>query len=315
MTDPVVSVVVPAYNRADTLPRALGSALGQSFGDFEIIVVDDGSRDGTVEVAEGIGDPRLRCVRHEGNRGEAAARNSGVRAARAPLLAWLDSDDEWLPGKLEAQVALMREDESVTASCTGYYLKDISSKDEWEMHNTIPATRLSWLEELYLGCGISLGTTLMVRKDVQEKIGPFDETLVRHTDWDWLVRYARRHLISSVDRTLARVHYRTTHVASGDVERSARQFVGKHGNDIKALGFVKGRKIVGKRWLETSRFLFKDRKFGKGTSYLLQALATWPFQNPGLYAQIVDAVFGTGLASRVTALRRGLGERAGSPRR
>jgi len=311
---PAVSVIVPVYNRADTLPRSLESVLSQDFNDFELIVVDDGSSDGTGGVVKGIGDPRVRCVSHDRNRGEAAARNSGVQAGRAPLIAWLDSDDEWLPGKLSLQVGLMQQDPGVTACCSDYYLHRSSSGREDLVDNTVPPVREEWLKDLYLGSRIGLGTTLIVRRDIQEEVGLFDETLTRHTDWDWLVRYAQRHLITAVRRPLARVHYNTVHVSGRDVERSARQFVDKHREDIDALGFMTSRKIIGKRWLETSRFFFEDRDYGRGIAYLFRTLATGPFQRPGLYLQTVDAAFGTGMAPKVTALGKALAGRTGGSR-
>ena len=104
---PAVSVVVPTYNRAGTLPRALKSVLNQDFTDFELIVVDDGSTDDTTAAVKELDDPRIRYIQQD-NAGVATARNTGIRAARAEFIALLDSDDEWLPGKLGAEVAALR---------------------------------------------------------------------------------------------------------------------------------------------------------------------------------------------------------------
>ncbi len=95
------SVVIPTYNRVHLLERAVRSCLAQSFNDFEIVIVDDGSSDGTREIVERIGDPRVAYV-HQANLGGGAARNTGAEASRGLYLAFLDSDDEFLPGKLEA---------------------------------------------------------------------------------------------------------------------------------------------------------------------------------------------------------------------
>ena len=101
-TLPSISVVVPTYKRPALLGRAVRSILDQSLQDFEVIVVDDASGDGTEEAVAAFSDPRIRYVRHEENRGLAAARNSGIKAARAPLVAFLDDDDDYLPSYLEA---------------------------------------------------------------------------------------------------------------------------------------------------------------------------------------------------------------------
>lgn len=101
----MVSVVIPTYNRAHVLNRAIRSVLGQTYQHFEIIVVDDGSTDNTEQVVKAIADDRVRYIRHETNKGTAAAaRNTGIRQACGEFIGFVDSDDEWLPGKLQKQV-------------------------------------------------------------------------------------------------------------------------------------------------------------------------------------------------------------------
>ena len=103
-----VSIIIPAYNQAHYLGAAIASALGQSYGDVEVIVVDDGSTDKTREVVEQIGDPRLRYVYQE-NQGLSAARNTGIRHACGTYLSYLDSDDLFLPEKVALLLAVMEE--------------------------------------------------------------------------------------------------------------------------------------------------------------------------------------------------------------
>ncbi len=102
---PAVSVVIPLYNKGPHIARALNSVLAQTFQDFEVIVVDDGSTDDGAEVVRGFDDPRIRMIQQE-NQGVSAARNRGIEAARAELVAFLDADDEWLPGFLETILRL-----------------------------------------------------------------------------------------------------------------------------------------------------------------------------------------------------------------
>ncbi len=102
-----VSVVIPVYNRAKTVLRAIASVLAQSHPVLEVVVVDDGSDDGTAAVVEALADPRVRVIRHPANRGAASARNTGIKAARGDLIALLDSDDQWMPRKLEKQVRVL----------------------------------------------------------------------------------------------------------------------------------------------------------------------------------------------------------------
>lgn len=103
--NPTVSVVIPTYNRAALLGRSIRSVLGQSYKDFELIVIDDGSTDETSHVVADFADPRIRYLPLPHNTGAGAARNAGVRVARGKFLAFQDSDDEWLPSKLAKQIS------------------------------------------------------------------------------------------------------------------------------------------------------------------------------------------------------------------
>ncbi len=102
---PIVSVVIPAFNRVGTIREAVKSVLSQSHADLELLVVDDGSSDGTMSALADMTDPRLRLLANPRNMGPGAARNTGIRAARGDWVAFQDSDDEWLPDKLAKQLA------------------------------------------------------------------------------------------------------------------------------------------------------------------------------------------------------------------
>jgi glycosyltransferase involved in cell wall biosynthesis len=106
---PLVSVIIPAYNRAHLIGRAIASVLAQGYRSFEIIVVDDASTDKLAATLAEIDSAQLRCITHPRNRGAAAARNTGIAAANGEFVAFLDSDDIWFPDKLAQQVAAMRD--------------------------------------------------------------------------------------------------------------------------------------------------------------------------------------------------------------
>ena len=116
---PAVSVVIPLYNKGPYIARALTSVLAQTFQDIEVIVVDDGSTDGGAEVVRGFDDPRIRLIQQE-NRGVSAARNRGIEAARAELVAFLDADDEWTAGHLETIIRLRRNASEAGIYATSY---------------------------------------------------------------------------------------------------------------------------------------------------------------------------------------------------
>jgi glycosyltransferase involved in cell wall biosynthesis len=115
--NPDVSVIIPTYNRQSMVLEAIDSALAQSFQDFELIVIDDGSTDGTDQRVSQLTDDRIRFERIE-HCGAAGARNRGVEVARAPMIAFLDSDDLWAPAKLERQLAFMRDNRKCAISQT-----------------------------------------------------------------------------------------------------------------------------------------------------------------------------------------------------
>ena len=104
---PKVSIIIPTYNRADVITRALNSVLAQTETNYEVIIVDDASTDETKQIIESYLDPRIRYLRHDKNKYAAAARNTGMEKATGQYIAFLDSDDEWVPTKLHAQLQIM----------------------------------------------------------------------------------------------------------------------------------------------------------------------------------------------------------------
>jgi len=199
---PQVSVVIPVYNRAATIGRAVASVLGQSFQDFELILVDDGSTDGTADAIRSFGDPRVRLVQHERNRGAAAARNTGVAAAAGDLIAFLDSDDAWHPGKLERQAAATLAMPGPAATCTGFRLRHPSGTAETRSVGNAADWSIAFLD----GCYVSPGTTLMAKRQAFEAVGPLDVLLRRLEDWDWLLRLVRVGRFAVLPEILADVH-------------------------------------------------------------------------------------------------------------
>lgn len=110
--EPTVSIIIPTYNRSKTIKRSINSVLYQTYDDFEIIVIDDGSSDGTDKVIKEFNDSRIKYVRHELNRGASAARNTGIKLSRGKYIAFQDSDDVWVPDKLEKQMNVFKSSEN-----------------------------------------------------------------------------------------------------------------------------------------------------------------------------------------------------------
>lgn len=190
---PTVSVVIPTFKRPALVRRAIASVLNQTYRDFEIVVVDDGSPDDTRGAVTGIRDERVRYLRHERNRGLPASRNTGIKAASGEYIAFLDDDDEWLPEKLERQIPALR---SNSAALCGYVVNRRYVKVQRQ-------TTVS-LEDLKRGNEHS-PATLIVRAAVLKEM-PFDETLPHAEDWDMLLRLAQQCPIAYVRSALVHVN-------------------------------------------------------------------------------------------------------------
>jgi len=191
---PTVSVIIPTYNRAHLVGRAIRSVLNQTFQDFEIIVVDDGSTDNTEEVVKGFNDPRIRYIRHEENHGGSAARNTGICAARGEYIAFLDADDEWLSMHLHRKLQLL-EETYVDGLFGSYY---VVSGNRWAKFvcQSKPST-VSMAEYILSKTGDPRTSTMVFRRGAVTQI-LFDETLRKHQDWDLAIRF-EQHFKLEVD--------------------------------------------------------------------------------------------------------------------
>jgi len=299
---PKISVIIPAYNRAQTLARAVQSVLNQGIQDLEILLVDDGSTDGTPGVMESFQDPRIVRISHPRNLGAAAARNSGLRKARGDYVAFLDSDDEWLPEKLDRQLELLeRLPRRWALSCTAFYLVE-------EVGQTLvccPPKDLS--RQLLETCDYSPGSTLVLRRDCLSSVGELDEGLERLEDWDWLLRLARYYCMAYLERPLAKIYKKGIPSASA-TERATLRFLHKHKDEIERYGPRQSRKIYSRHYLRLAHYLYMEGDVKKGTSYLLKAVLERPVQNPlrflGVLQSLMDGMLGTRISTRMIHLKR-----------
>jgi glycosyltransferase involved in cell wall biosynthesis len=192
----VVSVVIPAYNRSAVISRALRSVLAQTWRDLELIVVDDGSTDGTgARVADlARGDSRVRLCTHDRNRGAQAARNTGIRTAQGEWIAFLDSDDVWFPDSLEVRLreAARRGVRVVHSECR--VLEE--GADEPHLFG-VPPMQGRVYGELLRRPG-PVFPSLLVTRDALVRIGYLDESLIAYQEWDTTIRLARHEAFAYV---------------------------------------------------------------------------------------------------------------------
>jgi GT2 family glycosyltransferase len=202
---PVVSVIIPTYNRASLIGRAIQSVIDQTYQDLEIIVVDDGSTDGTGDILRRY-DERIRSFRHPQKKGAGSARNTGIRQAKGQYLAFLDSDDEWLEKKLETQIEAFRTaSPMVGVVYTGTWR--VKGEKRWLIPNPaeVPgdgALRGSLLSGTYM----VLTPAALVKKECFEALGGFDERLTALEEWDLWIRLSKRYRFLYVDEPLVIWH-------------------------------------------------------------------------------------------------------------
>src|SRR6185369_13852951 len=187
---PSVSVVIPAYNVAPYIGETLNSVFAQTFTDFEVIVVDDGSRDG--EELERMLEPYRRCVRYvrQENRGAGAARNRGVREARGEFIAFLDSDDLWMPEYLGEQLRFMREDGYDLAYADALLFGDSPIAGKTYMQTAPSVGPVTFLSLVRNECNI-ITSGVVARRCALVKVGLFNESLRNGQDFELWTRLAR----------------------------------------------------------------------------------------------------------------------------
>ncbi len=197
MSLPLVSVIIPTYNRSSLLLEALDSVYKQTFPDFELIVIDDGSTDGTAKALDSYKDRLVYCFQN--NRGVSAARNRGIRMARGRWIAFLDSDDLWLPDKLETQTRFFSQNpEALICQTEEIWIRNGRRVNPMKKHRKYsgniftPSLRL---------CLVS-PSGVMIKKDLFEQVGLFDETLPACEDYDLWLRISARSPIFLIEQPL-----------------------------------------------------------------------------------------------------------------
>jgi len=247
--DPIVSVIIPTYNRAHVLARAIQSVLNQTYQDFEIIVVDDGSTDNTEEVIKSFNDPRIRYIRHEENKGAAAARNTGIKAAKGEFIAFQDSDDEWLPKKLEKQMeAFDNASPKVGVVYTGF----------WSIEGNVK--RYSLNKEIVHKEG-----------DIHcfKKAGMFDERLHRLIDWELWIRVSKYFDFKFIDEPLGIAYFVGGGLRTNEEALIAAQelILETHYDEFERAG----KKVLAKQLFRLGNLLCLCGKNSEGRKYVAKA--------------------------------------------
>jgi len=280
--------VIPVFNEDEAFRAALASARGQTLRDSEIIVVDDGSDRPLALTADEAADTRVRLVRHAENRGTAAARNTGIREARAPLIAFLDADDTWSPEKLERQRDAYAKsctggDDLEPAIVTGYTLV----RPGGEIRTIIPPANRSYgFGDMLWGWGLSPGSTLLVARKAFDRVGLFDTDLRRLEDWDWLIRFTASGRVISLGAPLATV--RNMRPPPNDaVARALERIEKKHGPALRETSFRLHARFRSTLFLERAAMHYRDGRVAPAMKYVLFCIMFAPVRNLTFYRGII----------------------------
>jgi glycosyltransferase involved in cell wall biosynthesis len=297
---PTVSVIIPTYNRAHLVDRAIQSVLNQTYHDFELIVVDDGSTDSTEEVVRSIKDPRIRYTRHNQNRGGSAARNSGIKMARGEYIAFQDSDDEWLPEKLDKQ---MRVFENAPAEVGVVYtdMWRIRGEEKKYWHSPIirPEDGIVYKQALDRVMGIGIATAI-IKRECFNVVGMFDESFPRFIDLELFIRLSKNYYFYHINEPLVN-YYDTGKGISNNNEALIKAYeliFKKYSYDIVAnkISLAKHQYVVG-------NLLCQSGALNHGREYLFMAVKSNPLNIKYLVAAFAS-LFGAGAYAKVVQLKR-----------
>lgn len=265
--------MIPTYNRAELLRSAIRSVLNQTFQDFEIVVIDDASKDNTKEIVSSFNDKRMKYIRHEVNKGEAGARNTGVTSSSGQYIAFIDDDDEWLPEKLQMQVDLIESSSpSVGVVYTGaFILNKISGRMKDQI---IPAKRGYILNELLLRNFLILSTVL-IKKECFEKVGLFDKNIISGPDYDMWIRISRKYHFEYIKEPLVK-YYLHENRLSNQLEKTIvglESIIRKH-----SQLFASNHNGYRHHYLTLGVLYCLTGNTKKGREALLKAIKLYPFE-------------------------------------
>jgi glycosyltransferase involved in cell wall biosynthesis len=296
-----VSVIIPTHNRPGFLAGAIASVLRQTFTDYEIIVVDDGSTDNTREVVEGIGSPKVRYV-HQKNAGVGAARNNGITLARGRYIAFVDDDDEILPDTLASGVEILEKhpEYAMTYGELGF----IDPRGNPARGYATIGVKSGYLFREFVLRSINPPIlTWLVRRSVFEEIGGFDSRFVKSEDYDMILRITGRYRLYGIPRVLG-----LTRVHDDDGQRSnlgTKESVVLHGHahtDSLDAFFAANpghdRALVRRRalslWHNYAAFhLMKIGEVEEARKFARKAIGETPWR-PRLWVKLLLLALGTG---------------------
>ncbi|HMK54619.1 MAG TPA: glycosyltransferase [Methanobacteriaceae archaeon] len=283
---PTVSVVLPTYNRATVVGDAIKSVLDQTFCDLELIVVDDGSTDNTLEVVNSFKDDRVQYVTHSTNKGAASAMNTGIRASRGDYVSIQNSDDYWLPDKIENEIKAFEGSDSTLGVV---YSGVCQIKNDKQTYIPGPGVKKKegYIHGEILGGNFVNGLSLM-KKECFQKAGFYDENLPGLEDWELYIRISKYYQFKFVDKPLIRAtisHDSLSGKASVFID-SAKIIVEKNYDD-----YHKNKKALSSIYGSSGSWSCLDGQLKIGRSFFTKSIKINP-TNLQVYIALFLSLFG-----------------------
>jgi glycosyltransferase involved in cell wall biosynthesis len=270
---PAVSVIIPTYNRAKLLGRAIQSILAQTYQDFELIIVDDGSTDDTESLVKSFNSEKIRYIRHKKNRGASAARNTGIRSAKGEYIALQDSDDEWMPEKLEKQMrAFATAPPEVGVVYTGFYII-ANNKKKYMPSASITPKDGNIFSSIIKGEYLVSPQTIVVKRECFERAGMFDEHFPAMEDWEMSLRLSRHYHFKYINEPLVLYSLQPDSISRNKsaLTKSYKMILERYFEDIR-----QDKRLLAKHYLRLGHFLYSNGELRQGKDYFARSIKAYP---------------------------------------
>ena len=284
---PRVSVVIPTYNRADLIGETIASVLNQSYTDFELIVVDDGSTDNTREVVSSFNAPIT--YSYQSNQGISPARNNAIKASNSEYIALLDSDDVWVSNKLEHQVKLLESQPDVGCVYCDYEFieKDGNRVPSPPSYISYPLKRGRILKDL-MYFDFIFPSNLLIRRSCFQDVGLFDAEMTPAEDLDLLLQISKRYLIDYAPERLCYIRRHLDNTPSNSIGHATMKVLAKH------LSLEDTREALGQEWravyrdcyINIATWYYFCEDMSKARKYFLKALMVMPSDTQALKSYV-----------------------------
>lgn len=300
MNQPKVSIIIPAYNQAQYLADAVQSVLDQTFTDFELIIVDDGSTDNTPQVIAGFQDSRVRSIRQE-NKGLSGARNTGIKLSTAPFLTFLDSDDRFLPNHLNLLYTYLKNHSECGMVSGGRQMIDINNKVLQEQ-----VDRPQWrIEDLLINNPFLNVGCVLIRRMWLDSVDNFDESLRACEDWDlWLKLASAGCQFAWIEEPVMayRIHQNQMTREIERMRKSRLAVLDKFFSrpDLPKAVMKHQDRAIASVHIKVAALAYRLEEFETGQAELIQALRLDPSLQKNGYEKLVSKLMGWAYSAQVT---------------